>query len=110
MQSEIKKITHEILLGFWKVHILHHASQGPVVGQWMLKELQHHGYHISPGTLYPLLMRMEGYGWLHSEADPRGGPRARKSYHLTDKGRDVLLFLHERVEELWKEIRKETGD
>ena len=110
MRSEIKKITREILLGFWKVHILHHASQGPVVGQWMLQELQRHGYNISPGTLYPLLNRMESHGWLRSEVDPRGGPRARKSYYLTDQGREVLLFLHKRVEELWNEISDEPND
>ncbi|MBW2094498.1 MAG: helix-turn-helix transcriptional regulator [Deltaproteobacteria bacterium] len=110
MQDDIKKITREILLGFWKVHILHHASEGPVVGQWMLRELQRHGYNISPGTLYPLLNRMKGHGWLRSEVDPGAGPRARKSYYLTDQGREVLLFLHERVEELWNEISNEPND
>ncbi len=110
MQDEIKKITREILLGFWKVHILHHASEGPVVGQWMIQELQRHGYNISPGTLYPLLNRMEGHAWLRSEVAPGGGLRARKSYYLTDRGQKVLLFLQERVEELWNEIRDESND
>ncbi len=109
MESELKKITREILLGFWKVHILHHANEGPVVGQWMLQELRHHGYELSPGTLYPLLHRMERSGWLRSESDPKAGPRGRKSYYLTPKGRKVLEFLKQRVEELWLEI-KDDGD
>ncbi|MBW1682899.1 MAG: helix-turn-helix transcriptional regulator [Deltaproteobacteria bacterium] len=108
MEQELKKITREILLGFWKVHILHHASEGPVVGQWMLNELQQHGYRISPGTLYPLLNRMERHGWLRSEVDAGAGLRARKSYYLTDRGRDVLRFLRERVEELRNEINEEA--
>ncbi|MPY87028.1 MAG: hypothetical protein GEU99_03820 [Luteitalea sp.] len=59
-----KAVTREILLGFWKVHILHHAAERPVVGQWMLGELRRHGYDLSPGTLYPLLKRMQRNGWL----------------------------------------------
>jgi len=110
MKKELKKITREILLAFWKVHILHHANEGPVFGQWMLHELQRHGYSISPGTLYPLLNRLERHGWLRSEVDPGAGPRARKSYYLTDQGREVLAFLSERVEELRNEIRENASD
>ncbi len=54
-QNQLKALQREILLGFWKVHILHHATEGPVVGQWMLTELRRHGYEVSPGTLYPIL-------------------------------------------------------
>jgi len=61
-----KLVSREILLAFWKVHILHHAAEDGVVGTWMLGELRHHGYDVSPGTLYPLLKRMERFGWLTS--------------------------------------------
>jgi PadR family transcriptional regulator, regulatory protein PadR len=33
-----KLIRREILLALWKVHILHHAAERPVFGQWMLDE------------------------------------------------------------------------
>ena len=79
----MKHIAREILLGFWKVHILHHAAEGPVVGQWILNELRSHGYEVSPGTLYPMLRRMEERGWLRCEVDPEGGPRARHDYYLS---------------------------
>ena len=52
----MKDVHREILLGFWKAHILHHAGEGPLHGHWMLTELRHHGYNISPGTLYPCLL------------------------------------------------------
>ena len=58
----------EILLSFWKVHILHHAGEEPIRGQWVLHELRRHGHDISPGTLYPLLERMERRGRLKSTA------------------------------------------
>mgnify|MGYP003345335748 CR=1 FL=1 len=62
MPFSTKEVSREVLLAFWKVHILHHASEAPLHGHWMLEELRHHGYHISPGTLYPLLARMERRG------------------------------------------------
>jgi DNA-binding PadR family transcriptional regulator len=97
-------IEREILLSFWKVHILHHAEQGPVFGQWVIRELRRHGYEVSPGTLYPLLARMEKRGWLRVEADPDGGTRARKDYHLTEDGKTVLDLIRSQVEELYREV------
>ena len=103
-----KLLTREILLGFWKVHILHHAAERPVVGQWILSELREHGYNISPGTLYPLLKRMERNGWLRCEIEDGGGPRARRYYHLTPRGKTVLKTLREMVSELHHEVIEEA--
>ena len=75
----------------------------------MLREIAGHGYEISPGTMYPLLQRMEKNGWLRCEVAPEGGARARKSYYLTDRGREVLSILRGRVEELWHEIGGKTN-
>jgi len=102
--EDMKALNREILLAFWKVHILHHAAEGPVIGQWMLKELRRHGYDVSPGTLYPMLQRMEGNGWLRSEADPKRGPRAPRKYYLTEKGEEVLALIGRQVRELYEEI------
>lgn len=100
----MKLLTREILLGFWKVHILHHAAEGPVYGQWMLDELRRHGYDISPGTLYPLLHRMEQHGWLRCEQDPESGPKGRKNYYLTEEGRKILEVIKTQVEEMYREV------
>jgi DNA-binding PadR family transcriptional regulator len=59
---------------------------------------------VSPGTLYPLLARMERRGWLRSKADPHGGRRARKEYRLTREGASVLGLLRRQVEELHREV------
>lgn len=104
-----KLLTREILLGFWKVHILHHAAERPVVGQWILTELRHHGYDISPGTLYPLLKRMERNGWLRCEVEAGAGPRGRRYYHLTTGGAAVLDSLREHVTELHHEVIEEPA-
>ena len=104
-----KLLTREILLGFWKVHILHHAAEHPVIGQWVLTELRRHGYDISPGTLYPLLKRLERNGWLRSEVAVGEGKRRRRYYHLTARGAAVLNVLRETVVELHHEVVEEAA-
>jgi DNA-binding PadR family transcriptional regulator len=108
MPFSTKEVSREILLSFWKVHILHHASEEPLHGQWMIEELRHHGYKISPGTLYPLLARMERLGWLKSKSDQPAGPRARKDYRLTAEGKKVLEHVREQIEELYDEVMSEA--
>ena len=108
-QPMMDAINREILLGFWKVHILHHAGEMPVHGQWVLTELRRHGYDLSPGTLYPLLNRMAQLGWLDCKVDPDGGRRARKDYRLTPEGRKVLGIIRSQLQELYNEVILEPG-
>src|SRR6185436_4749935 len=103
-----KLLTREILLGFWKVHILHHAAEHPIIGQWVLSELREHGYDISPGTLYPLLKRLERNGWLRSETAVGESKRARRYYHLTKRGAAVLEVLRATIIELHHEVVEEA--
>ncbi len=103
-------LNREILLSFWKVHVLHHADEAPIHGQWILTELRRHGYEISPGTLYPMLNRMERLGWLKGRSDPDGGRRARRDYRLTAAGRTVLKELREQLRELYEEVVGEGAD
>ena len=99
-----RAVAREILLSFWKIHILHHAEEGPVSGQWMISELREHGYEISPGTLYPLLQRLERLGWLKSVADPKRGPKDRKDYRLTRQGSRILKHVRLQIKELHGEV------
>ena len=93
----------EILLAFWKVHILHHAGEGPLHGQWVTTELRRHGYDISAGTLYPLLKRLERAGWLAGKTEA-GGLRSRRNYRLTPEGEKVLALIREQIKELYEEV------
>lgn len=95
-------VVREFLLGFWKIHILHHADEDGVYGQWMLEELHHHGYRLSPGTLYPMLARMAERGWLRaSEPERSTAPRV---YRLTPRGREVLARVRRALDELYREV------
>ena len=96
-------IAREFLLGFWKIHILHHAAEGRgVYGQWMLEELYHHGYRLSPGTLYPILARMAQRGWIRA-AEPKR-TKAARVYRLTPRGHDVLRQVRASLDELYREV------
>ena len=95
-------VVREFLLAFWKIHILHHAEEGGVYGQWMVEELHHHGYRISPGTLYPMLSRMAARGWLRA-AKPKRATAARV-YRLTPQGAEVLKRIRRSLDELYGEV------
>lgn len=92
----------EFRLAFCKLHVLHHAAKGSIYGLWMLAELAEHGHTLSPGTLYPLLARMEKHGWLRSQS--RGGAKERKTYRITPSGRKLLKQLRGEVHELHREL------
>jgi len=99
-----KELAREILLSFWKIHILYHAAEQVVVGQWMLEELRRHGYEVSPGTLYPVLKRLEARGWLRCRFDRAAGKRARREYVLTARGRRALALIQNYLRELREEV------
>lgn len=104
------QISREILLAFSKVHILHHAQERPIYGQWILEELRRHGFQVSPGTLYPLLGRMEQQGWLRVLNNAKTtSPKARREYVLTSKGVKTLTALRRQVEELHREVVREAA-
>ena len=95
-------VDREIRLALWKLHILHHATRGPVYGLWLLEELAGHGHRLSPGTLYPILERMERNGWLRSKAAKRAN--ARRNYRISAAGRRILEQLRADVDELHREL------
>lgn len=93
----------EFLRGAVRLHILHHAARGPVHGAWMAEELAHHGYRISPGSLYPTLHKMETEGLLRSSQEVVDG-RTRRSYVATAKGRKTLEATKSQLRELADEV------
>ncbi len=93
----------DLLSGFIKIHILHHASQQPIYGLWLMEELARHGYTISPGTLYPTLHSLERAGYLTSEKRVVEG-RQRRYYTITPAGEAALAEARARLVELVAEV------
>ena len=93
----------QLYTGLIRLHILHHAAEGPIFGQAMIDELGRHGYRLSAGTLYPILHGMERDGSLRSRAMLNGG-RSRRVYRATPAGRKALVTARTRVQELFGEM------
>lgn len=96
-------LDREFFLGFIKVHILYHASKGPVFGAAITNELRRHGYHLGPGTLYPTLHRLEREGYLEQRPEVVGG-KVRKYYVITELGMSVLKEARNKIKELVDEV------
>jgi PadR family transcriptional regulator, regulatory protein PadR len=95
----------ELFFGLIRIHVLVHASQEPIFGLAMMEELAHHGYHIGPGTLYPLLHGMERSGLLKSALQNVGG-RSRRIYKITSAGKKALDKARVKVDELHHELHE----
>lgn len=93
----------EFLSGLVRLHILHHAVEGELFGNWMIEELREHGYRIGPGTLYPMLHALERKGYLKSRTEG-AGRRARRHYRATRRGRAALAMATVKVRELFNEL------
>jgi len=100
---ESKGRNQELYIGLVRLHVLHHAAEGPIFGLGIIEELGRHGYRLGPGTIYPLLHSMERRGWLRVGAEIVDG-RKRKIYSATAEGRKALKLARTRVSELYCEM------
>jgi DNA-binding PadR family transcriptional regulator len=91
------------LLGFIKIHILHHAAEAPLYGLSLIEELRRHGYRLSPGTVYPVLHGLAEAGYLKRESQIVRG-KVRKYYTITATGRRALGRSRRQLVELVREV------
>lgn len=103
MVGASRKLVRDALLGFIRVHILHHAAQEPIFGLEMIEELRRHGYSIGPGTLYPMLHALEAAGMLRSSQKAVDG-KVRRYYRTTKLGDALLAELRLKLREFVDEI------
>lgn len=94
---------NDFFSSFIKIHILHHCEKEEVYGAWMIKELEEHGYTISPGSLYPIFKSLESKGLLKSKQVQEGKTR-KKFYTITSKGKKELKEAKIKLKELIGEI------
>jgi DNA-binding PadR family transcriptional regulator len=103
-----QRLIRDLFLAFIKVHILHHAAEGPVYGLALIEELGSHGYVLSPGTLYPTLHALGAAGYLSREDRAVEG-RVRKYYTITSLGRLALANARARIKMLVDEVLAPVG-
>src|ERR1041384_2714260 len=93
----------DLYSGLIRLHVLHHAVEEPIFGLGMIEELARHGYRISPGSLYPILHRLEKKGYLRS-TQKRSVKSLRKIYRAPPRGRKALDPAKSKVRELFREL------
>ena len=93
----------DLYSGLIRLHVQHHAVEGPVFGLGLIEEIARHGYRISLGSLYPLLQGLEKKGYLRS-AEQRNGKSLRRVYRATPLGRRALAASKNKVRELFHEL------
>ena len=96
-------VVRDFQRGAMRLHVLHHAAVGEVHGAWLIEELARHGYRVSPGTMYPLLARLEAAGLLRSRPEVVDG-RQRRRYRATPQGRKALGACRRALRELSGEV------
>ena len=99
----------DLYSGLVRLHVLYHASAAPIFGLGMIRELRHHGYRVGPGTLYPILHRMERKGYLQSKKQRVQG-KVRRVYAITARGRRELRQATDKVRELYEEMVEGHGE
>lgn len=99
----MRNLFQHLCSGFVRIHILYHASKEPIYGMEIMEELSHHGYDMSPGTLYPVLHQLEEQGYLVSNEKLVNG-KNRKYYKITRPGKKLLQEMKEKLVELVDEV------
>src|SRR6202043_772485 len=102
-EDNVYAADRDLYSGLIRLHVLHHAVEGPIFGLGMIEELARHGYRISPGSLYPLLKGLERKGYLRSK-EQRNGKSLRRVYRATALGKKALAASKNRVRELFHEL------
>ena len=81
----------------------------PKYGYALVETLAQKGMRVEPGTLYPLLRRLEKQGLLKSEWETTGS-KPRKYYVLSDMGEQVYLALTAEWEQMRVTINELTNE
>lgn len=88
----MQRIEGDTLRGHLEGMVLASLERGEAHGFEVLRRLEEQGYgalSLKEGTLYPVLYRLEGAGFVRAawedESSGRRGPR-RRIYQLTEKG------------------------
>jgi len=89
--EHLNKLMQELKRGTITIGALSQLHE-PQYGYSLVTKLKEKGVQVEPGTLYPLLRRLEKQGFLESEWDTNE-TRPRKYYLLSETGKEALALL-----------------
>lgn len=96
--------------GILEIVVLNLLADGRLHGYEMVQRLrQVNGLNIREGNIYPILARLETDGLVISETEPsRDGP-PRRTFSLTNKGRQILSSMNEHWDQMVESIQQIKG-
>ncbi|MCG8916730.1 PadR family transcriptional regulator [Actinokineospora sp. PR83] len=92
--------------GALRLRVLHLATRDEPHGAVLTTHLADAGHRVSPGTLYPLLHRLQEAGLLKSRTEVVDGRRVRR-YRTTKKGRRALADCRAVLADLVEDVTPE---
>jgi DNA-binding PadR family transcriptional regulator len=99
---------NEVRKGFLKIILLKTISEKPTHGYEIIQNIQEKSggrWTPSTGSVYPALEYLESKGYITSEEVER-----KKIYTISPKGKDVLLQMRKKKDEMLKELMVFLGD
>ena len=94
----VSSLIMELRRGAVVIGVLSQLTE-PQYGYSLVQVLEEKGFSVEPGTLYPLLRRLEKQGLLESSWDTNDS-RPRKYYHLSTEG----LIIYEALCDEWRNM------
>lgn len=107
IQELVNGLTQELRRGTIILSVLSQLAE-PQYGYSLVAELEDKGVAIDPGTLYPLLRRLEKQGLLESSWDTNEA-RPRKYYVISETGKEVYHALCKEWKSMMASIDKLIG-
>ncbi len=107
IQDIVTNLQQELKRGAIVLCVLSQLTS-PKYGYALVESLEAKGIRVEPGTLYPLLRRLEKQELLTSEWETSGA-KPRKYYVLSSLGREVYNLLLRDWDDLQGTINNLTG-
>lgn len=107
IQETVTNLQQEMRRGAIVLCVLSQLTS-PKYGYALVESLEEKGIRVEPGTLYPLLRRLEKQEMLISEWETSGA-KPRKYYELSEEGKEVYRLLLHDWDELQNTINILTG-
>lgn len=104
----MKLYSRELLKGTADTLVLSAFAQGEMYGYQVVREIERRSdgfFRLKEGTLYPILHRLEGQGFLQARWETMPSGMERRYYALTQAGRKAL---RDRLNE-WAGFAKAVG-
>lgn len=104
-----KEVQAKLAKGLLDLIVLQFLSAQPMHGYQIITKIRKSfGVYFGPSTIYPLLAQLEKKGYVNSQWN-MNNERPRKTYNLTNEGKNLLNFTESSLNFICKKISTTTS-